>query len=243
MPHCEYLVCYYPLTYSDPSGHYATCPEEKGGRCSNLVKKKTDPVTLTPWGRNMQSLYKAYRKEYGAAFTLTEFMVLVLSGEFNGIQNNENYEDGAFRETLGHAATHWFNIKCSANSPGGKCGEPSANTVYNWLGAMESGRRRYNEYIESGKLLGGVSATEDLARDVVSAIFSPPRSEWVRYEGNTWNGQWLPVNHEPYTWGNASLFTVLVTDYVFMIPGSDANSNWYIFSLVQSNYYGQFRRK
>jgi hypothetical protein len=42
LPHCEYLVCYYPLKYTDPSGHQVTqgCGDEGKGACGATAKEK-----------------------------------------------------------------------------------------------------------------------------------------------------------------------------------------------------------
>ncbi len=185
----------------------------------------------------MQELLIAYQSIYGAEFSAFDLMILVLSGEFDPLYESPDYNNPELRDLLAHAATHWIYINQ---------GEFSKNSILNWLTGMDSAWSRYNGWKANGTL-GGYGRAKELAEYVADAMLNAP-AEWRRKnpltveEGNTWNGTYLPLNHEPYTWGNKSLFTVNPTDYVtplWEIPGTDP---WYVLTLDQSNLLDQYRK-
>jgi RHS repeat-associated protein len=197
-----------------------------------------DPI----WGSNLKDLFDAY-KDDNNGFTIIDFAVLVLSGEFDPVVEFPEYNDAGFRQDLAHAATHWLYINE---------GEFSQNALLNWLGAMDSARTRYFGWKSSG-ILGGPGRGVELANYVVNLMHNPP-AEWKRLDtgdytqGNYWQGAWKPLNQEPYTWGNRSLYTVdpvaklAELGYpppIRFLPGQNA---WYLLSLAQSNALTPYRR-
>jgi len=200
-------------------------------------------VVLDPiWGSNLKSLFDEYKK-VNNAFTIIDFTILVLSGEFDPIVENSKYNDTGFRQDLAHAATHWLYINQK---------ELSEIALLNWLGAMDSARSRYLGW-KSSNVLGGPGRGEDLARYVVNLMLNPP-AEWKRLDtgdftqGNYWQGEWKPLNQEPYTWGNRSLYTVdpvvklAELGYpppLHTIPGGNP---WYLLTLAQSNALSPYKR-
>lgn len=227
--------------YVDPSGH------EPNNPCSLVLddqcvgnRTKVSPFRqpdLTKWGKKMEELFNEYQKpeNFGPEFTVTDFLEFILAAEFNAVNIDDPGND------IPHAAVHWFYTVCAYNTKGGQCSGFSEKAAFNWIGAMESGRRRYNTWKDSGDLdkIGGTGL--DIAEKIVDAILHPPTNEWKRHEGNYWGGKWDPVNHHPFTWGNGSLWTISPANYIIMMPGATPLDHWYLLTYYQTKALEVFR--
>ncbi len=224
-----------------------TLPTQTGISLISIFLPSLELSRLTDWGERMVNLYYVYARSCGwwnrnctSPFSVLDFLTMILAFEFQ----NLNLVKEQIVE-LEHAAAHWYYIKCDYETAG-SCGGITPTDIFNWVGAMESARRRFNAWME-GKELSGITKKDDsnlaLARKVVASIVSPPDPEWKRTEGNYWNGNWDPVSFHPFTWGNKSLFLSAPTSYVFRYPPStygnidNIKNPFYVLTLNQSNTF------
>lgn len=177
-------------------------------------------------------------------FTIDEFMELILAFEFSPYENGSTESDSLsdqFIDDLNHAGTKWF--WCSPNGDTNKCtnlrgaGRYSTADILNWLGGMESARRRYADVFTYTMDVGDAFLREDaylsLASDVTQNILYPTNMAW--------SSGTVGLN-EPFSWANAYLYpNFSVTgkgsgyNQFFQVFGTGMNAA-YIFSACQIAY-------
>ncbi len=245
-----------PLVYVDPSGHMCSDPDDEsssgcdgnGSQPSNtntlpLASNKTDPVgSLSAWGIKIKEMYQAWARQCNGwesdctSYSTENFMVLILSFEFRTLNLDKNTHEA---EDLAHAANHWFYMTCDYRTgpASGDCQGVSDNAIFNWVGAMESARRRYNAWKANISWQIDATGNIDLAKYVVDMIYTPLSIEWHRSSGNSWNGANDPVNRHPYAWANGYLFVHLPRDFIWAYPFGvkpDGDSA-YLLTLLQTD--------
>jgi hypothetical protein len=189
-----------PVRYNDPTGHMCSDPEDPtptcdsgnhgGGNPPPPPPPPADPVTLTQHGKRgsgqqMKDTYdrlvtmcvagdpSAWWCSSPGAFTLEDFMILIISGEFssfgavgiNPLTGTTKADDPALQASLAQTAANWFSDSCLAHP---NCAGPTPNAIFNWMG----------ENLQSGQYLFNNDPTEKypavaaLAAKVVETILS-----------------------------------------------------------------------
>jgi hypothetical protein len=261
-----------PLIYIDPSGNdYCQSVHADPEECAVIdqdgdgltdppyIPDPNDPVELNYWGNNMLDLYLEMLTTLGwwndntwDNFTVDDFLILILAYEFQPYINGEPIpgasrgQPGAptFEEDLTHASTHSFYAQCASQSPGQVCSGMTANAIFNYVGALASGRGRYNA-MQNGTLLLHMEqgqANIPLAAVVVNAMQNAPmvNPEWIRTGLDISN--WVSED-EPWSWGNGSMLAISLDDitpnmYLWILPGENPKKNAYLFTVDQCKQVG-----
>jgi hypothetical protein len=189
-------------------------PCSTGGDCSGIpqqLPKTPKPKTkLTPKGGKITSLYELAKAKYGANLKLEDFIAMMLSREFMGVDFTLSGIAYSARgdplEVLRHAMTHAAWLNCNGNNGGNPCSSLDINAMFNFIGAytgMEVGSTAfiYNEIMSGGSfedtsIIPEITpATQGVAEALAGINIEP---EWTISEP-------LSVDHLVY-YGNASMY-------------------------------------
>ena len=221
-----------PVKYTDPSGHCAVngddwCFDHQQNQSDlpELLSGQDDPTRLTNKGQQMYDAYERvaglcgqpeywWRPDCSQSFTSTDFMIIVLSGEFAPFfdagtnQFLATAEDVRMLET---AAANWFSDNCLGHVQyGNSCAGPTENAIFNWVGEnLESGMRLFysNPTTQYASEIKGLATT--ILKSVLSVSPIPSQTD----------------PSSPVHWANASYYRqhygAVPSEYV-LLSGGDA---------------------
>ena len=240
-----------PMNFTDPSGHECAPANECVGPNGQGEPDNVDFSQLTDVtpdrkysGWMMYSLYLKAWEANGGYLSIKTFITIMLANEFQPyVGKNGNVKiDESFLLTLKTAAANWF--WCSPNADTNSCtnlrqsGSDMNAGMLNWIGGMESVRRRYDNVF-----IDGASPSSLLEKQTSYSLTSDVMN-FVLYESSADGHLYL---NQPFYWANRSLPLTGIgsasqgwayNQYV-RIFGASGNDPAYILTPCQTAFFRQ----